>query len=243
MNRLRSTDAPYSIVRCSALDLTVSRNCLPFETRNRAEIAAHWQTAQAENPALFNGKIFMATGVSVNEQSMRASCHATNFATLMYWRTQRNTLNTRNIFANLVLRSSDNALVMGRMAPHTSIAGKTCYPGGSLDASDIRDGQVDATACALRECLEETGIAPGEYTLNPGFIVCWDDRMIAISRVADLKVDAETARRQIQRFMDSEAEPEFDDIIIVRSPSDAVRVIPDRYERELAEYLFHEAQA
>lgn len=240
MSRLRSTDAAYTITRCDVIELNVSLKPLPFERNNTIEIARHWQGAKSDNPALFNGRIFMASAFAISGQTVQATCHAVNFATLMYWRDRLDTDGTQNIFGNIVLRASDGALVMGRMAPHTSIAGKVCYPGGSFDDADVRDGLIDASACATRECLEETGIRPDAYTLADGFVVCSDDRMIAVSRIGELKIEAEAARAQILRFMDRENVPEFDDIIIVRSTSDAERLIPDRYERDLALHLFQE---
>ncbi len=182
----------------------------------------------------------MASELVASTDTLRATCHPTRFATLLYWRTQTETEGAFNIFANTVLRANDGALVMGRMARHTSIAGKFCFPGGSLDAGDVRDGRIDASSAAMRECLEETGIGPLEYALQDRFVVCFNHRLIAISRIAELRVDAEAARTRILDFMATEAVPEFDDIIIVRSTADAERLIPDRYERDLATYLFQE---
>lgn len=230
----------FEIRHVSYVDLTLSPTPLAFETDHTAAIEAHWKIAQVANPALFNGTIFMASTPVLTDDCIRATCHPTRFASLQYWRARTDLDGAFNIFANTVLRASDGALVMGRMAAHTSIAGRVCYPGGSLDEGDVRAGKVDAASAALRECLEETGFGPQAYATQDGFVVCSNPRRIAISRIAKLRVDAETAKARTLGFMAQQAVPEFDDIIIVRSEAEADRLIPDRYERDLAMHLFQE---
>lgn len=233
-------NAPFTIHRVSTTDIHVSPEALDFERDNADAIGANWRAASTAQPALFNGTVHLCVSAGVNGDALTAICHAVRFATLLYWRRQTDKAGLRNTFGDVILRGSDGAVLLGRMAGHTANAGRWCLPGGSFDQNDVVDGRIDPTGCIGRECAEETGLQPGDYSLDPHLLVYRDDRVVAYSQVATLHSSSDEARARVLRFLDSDPGSELADIRLVRSVADAEALIPDTYEARLIAHVFSE---
>ena len=230
----------FAIDRVTYTDIRVSPEPLDFERDHADAIAANWRAASAANPALFNGIVHLCAASEVRGDTLVSTCHAVRFATLMYWRRQVDKGGLRNTFGDVILRSTDGAILLGRMAAHTANAGRWCLPGGSFDASDVTGGRIDPVRCIRRECAEETGFQRQDYVPDPNLLVYRDDRVVAFAQVAVLHISGELARDRVLRFLDSDPEPELDDIRLVRSVAGAEALIPDTYEARLIAHVFSE---
>lgn len=232
--------APFTIHSVASTDIRVSPEPLAFERDHANAIATNWRASSSANPALFNGTVHLCASAEVTGDILTATCHAIRFATLMFWRKQAFEGGLRNTFGDVILRGSDGSILLGHMATRTANAGRWCLPGGSFDENDVIDGRIDPAGCIRRECAEETGLRPGEYSPDPRLLVYRDDRIVAFTQVATLPVSGPEARDRVIRFLDNDPEPELDDIRLVRSVADAEALIPDTYEARLIAHVFSE---
>ncbi len=66
------------------------------------------------------------------------------------------------------------------MGAHTMNAGKIYFPGGTPDLNDVDGDRVDLEASVRREVEEETGLAPAEFEIDPGWHCIPAGPMIAL---------------------------------------------------------------
>ncbi len=214
-----------------------------WETDNSADIHRHWRAAIADKPTMFDGIVYMVGKDRVETapdaaRVYHATCHPMRFSTLTWWRhLGMPPVGFHGTFGNLILRGNDGGLLMARTAAHTASGGMIGFPGGSFDDGDVVDGHLDALGCCQRECAEETGVTPADVDLATGFMIYRDQRRHAISRVGNLRVPADAARARILSFLDTQSEPELDQIHIIRDGRDLDHIDPHPYSRALAEWI------
>ena len=210
-----------TIRRVARATLDIAPGPPQWQTGNTALLDAHWAQASAANEAIFDGQVFLASEGRIADGTVHVTCHLSRFATLDWWRTHgKPEIGFRNIFGSMVLRGSDGALIGGLMAPHTSVPGLFCFPGGSFDRADIDGTGIDAAGGILRECVEETGLAPGLLTVQPGYLAGLGAREICIARIADFAEPAEALLARIEDWSARQTRPEFSEFRILRQPSD-----------------------
>jgi 8-oxo-dGTP pyrophosphatase MutT (NUDIX family) len=225
--------------RVEAVSLTVSPGRVAYEAENAQAIARHWRAARAARPSLFDGVVFFVTAAAFGAQGFQADCVAARYATLHHWiASGRPALGFRNIFGAAALRSSDGALLFGRMAPHTANAGRVYFPGGGFDQTDLAEGRLDPRANILREASEETGLPPKRIALRPGFQVLTDPTRVVIAAIADLPWDAEECLARIGDNLHRQTQPEFCAIHIARNMDDVAGLQADPYAVELSRWIF-----
>jgi 8-oxo-dGTP pyrophosphatase MutT (NUDIX family) len=193
-----------------------------FARERAGDIAAHWEGLAAANPHLFDGRVLVQHARRIEGRVMHARYLETSFAAFIAWRDFGwPDLAMRNGFAMAALRAADGAFLLGRMAGHTANAGKVYFPAGTPDPSDLTaDGRVDLDGSALRELVEETGLAPGEVTVGSGWTTIEAGTRIAFMREMSLPMGAARARALILSRLAAQERPEFSDIVIVRQPAD-----------------------
>lgn len=189
----------------------------PFERDHAEEIAANWEDERAANPALFNGIVLLHSHLALHGRRVVGTCHAVNFAALLYWRKQRGVPSAQHAFAAAALISRDNALIPIRMGPHTASAGRVVFAGGSFDMSDLADGRVDVDANMAREVKEETGIDLAGLRRDARFLLYSTEQKTAIMRRYWLDVDADETVRRIEAFVAGETEPEISGPVVIRA--------------------------
>ena len=112
-------------------------------------------------------------------------------------------------------------MLLGRQGPGQLNSGRVYPPSGLIDGDDLRDGAIDIDASIARELAEETGLAPGALARVARLHRCRsaDGRSRSPSNGA-VALAAEALRQRILDFIDADAEPELDDIVIVRQRAD-----------------------
>jgi 8-oxo-dGTP pyrophosphatase MutT (NUDIX family) len=196
-----------------------------FVARHAADIAGYWRQRTAEKPAMFNGKVLMQCNGHVAGDSFHAEYFQLDYASMVAWHAmgcpQTDGFHIRNGFALGALRSRDGAHLMGVMGQHTHNAGKVYFPGGTPDDSDVKpDGTVDLAGSVLRELEEETGLSPHDVGVGDTWQVAPARERVAFLRDIFIDLPAVEARALIRDRLSRQAEPEFDDIVIVRSAAD-----------------------
>ena len=222
---LRTTD--IVVVPVERLELAFAPRPWPFATERRAEIDALFAALQRVNPTLWNGQVLMLHQYSIADGVFRGFYLETDFASLLAWRHwDFPDGQMRNCFAMAALRGSDDAFLLGVMAPHTANAGRIYFPAGLPDLSDVDGTQVDLARNVAREIREETGLYADDFVAQPGWTT-----VLAGPRIAQIKTfraaeTAQTLRRRVLANLASQAQPEFRDIRIVNSPSDFDPMMP-----------------
>jgi 8-oxo-dGTP pyrophosphatase MutT (NUDIX family) len=119
------------------------------------------------------------------------------------------------------LRGSDGAFICGVMASHTANAGRVYFAAGTPDLSDLRpDGSVDLATSLTRELTEETGLTEADFHVDDEWIIVRRWPTIALVRMVTMPVTAEEGAARIRANIAKEAEPELQDVRIVRSVDD-----------------------
>ena len=209
---------------------------LDYETTHTQAINAHWAEELTRKPALWDGRVHFLRDLEVTDGTLRAAACAARFATLIHWRDQGfPDIGWRHVFGAAVLRASDGAFLMARMAEHTSNAGWVYFPGGAMDEDDVVDGHLDHAGNILREFREETGLDPASVTFAPNFRVVALSYAVAITRTVHLPWPAEEARANLQAGIAHASDNELSEVLIVRGPEDLAGLRVKDYARALVE--------
>ena len=212
------------IRRVAAIDYHPTPYDWVFAREEAARIDAFWDAALAEKPALFDGRVLVAHRVSLHPGEggrLSAEAFETGYKPFLAWREFGFPgAPVSNLFAMGALRSADGAYMLGRMGAGTTSAGKLYFPAGTPEPSDIRDGRVDLEGNILRELEEETGIAPGAVVFEPSWTLVFDDARLACMRGVRSALDAEAMVERFAAFRATQADPELDALVPVRSPDD-----------------------
>ncbi len=209
------------ILPLDRLDIRFDPRPWPFAEARRAEIDAHFQRAQAAQPALWNGRILLLHDHAIDGRVMTGACLETDFASFLAWRDWGFIDGSvRNAFPQAALKAADGAFLLGVMSARTANAGHIYFPSGTPERADIDGDRVDLDATLRRELAEETGLAAGDVTIEPGWTAVFDGPRIALFQVVRLPGPAERARARILANLAAIAEEELADIRIVRSPAD-----------------------
>ncbi|ACL55968.1 NUDIX hydrolase [Methylobacterium nodulans] len=205
---------------------------------NRARIAAHWAERLVAKPAMFNGRVMLASAVTIRDGTAEARLFESDFATLMAFRDFGfPDPSVANIFAAVAPRSRDGAYLLGRMNGHTANAGQVYFACGTPDPSDVRDhGIVDLEASALRELEEETGLVPPQGA-DEGWILVRDRGYLAFIRPMAMAEEAGPLIARAQAHLAGEAVPELSGIVAVHGPQDIDPAVMPVY----AQVFLHDA--
>jgi 8-oxo-dGTP pyrophosphatase MutT (NUDIX family) len=218
---------PLPIHRVTQLDLKYRPWTWPYAVERRGEIEAHFAQKQAEKPQLWNGQVLLGRNPVFAADRFSADYFTTDFASFLTWRDQG--FPDRTIFNGFgmgALRGSDGAFLLGEMAAHTANGGRVYFPAGTPDLDDLRDGTVDIPGSVAREVEEETGLAPGDYRADAHWHCVVSGPLIAMIRILDLPMSAETARAQIEANLARQPSPELAGVHVVRSRADFSPAMP-----------------
>ena len=143
------------------LDLRLDPEPLRLPQRLAQRVDAFWRQASAIEPSLFRGPVYSVRKVErFGLQVLCARLAPTDYAHYLY--SLRLGLPEayacRVFYAAGILRTADDQLVCGEMAPHTAHAGRLQCIAGALDAADLREGSFDLDLSLGREVREEIGV-------------------------------------------------------------------------------------
>jgi len=192
----------------------------PFERDNAAAIDENWRAETEANPALFDGKVVLLSSLTYAGGRLDGLCHIIRFATFMLWRKTRPLGSAEHAYAHAMPVTSDNALILIRMAGHTVNAGRAYFAAGSFEPQDFHEGMADIDFNMLREVREETGLDLSGCERDPIYHLRSSEGASVIFRRYYLNEPAETVAERISAFVAAEEEPEIEGPVIVRGPSD-----------------------
>ena len=189
----------------------------PFALANAAAIDRHWEKETAANPALFNGKVLVGIDCGIKPDGAYRGRHiSVEFKAFLAWRDWGfDPLHGRNIFASALIRPRDGGFVMGRMAAHTSNAGRIYPPSGTLDHSDVAgDGTIDLMASMRRELEEETGLRMARFKAGPAYLV-EEGAKVCLARVFDADLSSDELIDEIRANLERQDDRELEDAVHV----------------------------
>lgn len=194
----------------------------PWARENRALVEAYWKELSRGNPAYFNGRVLVRRRQSLEAGRLSLDYVETDYASFIAFRDHGFPDPTSgNGFAMAALRSADGAYLLGRMADHTSNAGKVYFPAGTPDPQDVLpDGTVDLAGSVLRELAEETGLTAHDVEVTDRWTAVFAGGRTAMMRDLRVPDSAEAVQSRARAFIAREEEPELSDLCIVRSLSD-----------------------
>ncbi len=202
-----------------------------FAREEATRIDAHWRKCTAAKPKLFDGKVLLLRHAEFFQAteglSFRGEFFDTDFRNFLAWRDfgfpDREVF---NCFSMAALRSSDGAFLLGEMGGHTMTAGQIYFAAGTPDMNDIYGETVDLAASVAREMQEETGFAPQEAPVSPGWRLVVEGPKIACMQERRLDLSAEEACARTEKFITSDPDPELARLHAVRGweDIDAVRM-------------------
>ncbi len=228
-------DRTVRIARC---ELGVGSEPWPYADRHRAEIAAHWQRAQAERPKLFDGTVYMLREGTLEGETFRGTYVRTDFKSFLFWRENGYAdASVRDSFGSAVIRSAEGHVLLGRQTSGNVNAGLAYPPGGFIDARDVKDGAIDIEASIARELVEETGIDPADLARAPGYLLTRAGPLVSIGIEWVSPLAAGALRARILAHVERQSVPELADIVIVRSPDEIDEDMMPRYAKALLRRL------
>jgi hypothetical protein len=231
-----SSRAPaVQITEVDHVEIAVAPWRWDFAHERRDEIERHFAARQRELPTLWNGRVLLLNDYTIGRRVLRGTSFETDYANFLAWRDWGCCDSAvANVFAAAALRSADGAYLVGRMAPSTSVAGTWLFPCGTPDPDDINAaGMLDLAASAGRELFEETGLDIGMFKVDPGWTLVRDGGFMALIKRLAAGENAQTLRARVMAYLANEAQPEFSEIRLLRSPAD----FEPAMERFLTAYL------
>ena len=145
-----------------------------FGRDSAGQIADHWARARRGNPALFDGRVLLASGASrrVVERRGRRALWTRFFRNGIFalpcvarlWFSRRAVFNCLSMPA---LRSRDGAFLLGEMGRGHSCAGQLYFPCGTPDRADVDGRSRRSRRRHHSRIVEETGIHVTSGMLTP----------------------------------------------------------------------------
>jgi 8-oxo-dGTP pyrophosphatase MutT (NUDIX family) len=214
-------DLPRDVVvpvHSAEIDLDAAPH--PFETENGAAIGQNWAREKTANPALFNGEVMLLSRLRYRGTRLDGVCHMVRYATFLLWRRWQPAGSAEHAYTHAMPVTSDNALILVRMAPHTANANRVYFAAGSFEPQDFRGGMADIDFNMMREVREETGLDLSGCERDPIYHLRSSEGASVIFRRYYLGQPAEAVADRIRAFVAAEEEPEIEGPVIVRGPSD-----------------------
>ena len=211
------------LARVARIDCAVEAYDWAFARDESARIDAHWSRLRAAKPALFNGRVLLASRLEVDGDALRGACFETGYKCFLAWRDFGFPgAAVLNCFAMPALRAADGAFLLGEMSAGTANEGRLYFPAGTPEPADLDSrGRVNFEGSILRELEEETGITPGEIMLDGGWTIVSSGRpVVACMRLARSSLDTAALQARFAAFIAAEANPELSRLVPVRGVSD-----------------------
>ncbi|MBB2971048.1 8-oxo-dGTP pyrophosphatase MutT (NUDIX family) [Mesorhizobium sp. RMAD-H1] len=229
-----------TVVAIDRVEVRVVPGVLDYAAKNKTAIERNWRDEIAANPNLFNGELYLAPRVHIEDGVLHADFVRSRYETLLYWRRDPEPIRPWHIFGVGVVVSSDNRLIAARMAASNAGGGRIYFPAGSIDDNDIAGGLVDYDANNRREVQEETGLDLSHAEQEAKIHLVTGNRSIALFRRYRFGEDAATLIARIEAHLAGQDEPELDRIIEVSGPGQMGEATPS-YVRAFADWHFSEA--
>ncbi len=210
-----------AVVNLDHVEVTVEPWSWPFASARRAEIDAHFDELKRRYTALWNGRVLMFRSYAVDNGTLTATAFEADYASLCAWRDWEFPDTTvLHFFAPAAIYASDRAYVLGEMAPYTAGAGEITLPCGTPEPEDISGRSVDLIRHIRREITEETGLIADELASEHGWSFVRDRNYIVLVKRFFSFQTADELSARINSNLETQTQPEFSAIWIVRGRAD-----------------------
>lgn len=224
------------------LQLKLTGNKIALSPDMRKKVEDFWHHHAMNNPSYFNGEIFTITKLDIGKDAVRIELTETDFKHHLYTAKigDLGEHNTHTIYPAVVVISSDDKVIFGRMGKETARAGLIQCCGGVPDNQDVRgDGTVDITKTAEREMAEELGLdakdplqvkSLGAHYLTTG----GNESKMALVFIAHLELTAEAFMNHYNTFI-GRFTPEFSELFAVQRTPAAAQAFLDEHAGQFGE--------
>ena len=231
-----TTDPP--IMHVDRLDLTFVPQPWAFAVERRAEIDAWFADLQRAKPAIWNGRVLLLHRHEVSAGVLHGAYLETDYASFAAWRSWGSPeAGVRDCFSAAAIVAADGAVLLGVMGPHTFNAGKVYFPCGTPDPDDRVGNRVDLARSLWRELKEETGFAPADFEVAPGWVSIKDGPLWPQIKLLRAREDAETLQARMRAHLARERQPELSGVHVVRRPDDVTAAMQP-YVRAFLQWHF-----
>lgn len=219
-------------------DCKVTDEGWPWAEKHASAIAEHWQTAIAEKPDLFDGKVLIATEVAVEGSRLNAELTVVRYSALKFWtRSGFPHAGAFNLFGAGIVVTKDGAVLFGEMAAHTANAGFSYFPCGTPDTGDVIDGKLDIEGSIRRELEEETGLGAVDLLPSDQRWIAWDGALFCCARRYDTELTAEEATRITAAHLAAQQRSELARVHLIRRMDDLLTLNVPAYASALVEQV------
>lgn len=223
------------VTEVATCELFVGSGAWAYAVENAAAIEVHWQKAKIENPAYFNGRIFLVDALRIERGALHARLLATEFKNYLHWRANGFPQSgVRDGFGSALIETRDGCYLLGRQRKGNVNAGLAYLPSGFIDPTDASPGGAVAIAASiLREAGEETGLGSERFRPDAGFIVTEHGPQLSIAQRLSIDADAVDVKAEVDRFIAADTNSELEEIIMVKDAVDIASLAMPAYARVL----------
>jgi 8-oxo-dGTP pyrophosphatase MutT (NUDIX family) len=197
----------------------------PVPQTLRERVPDIWARLLTANPKIWDGRILGVSGLGrgpprVEDGVLLGEAREDSYSSFLTWRELGSPeIGVRNLFGSAIAISSDNSVLLGKMAEWTGNAGVIYPPAGSLEPRDVVDGRVRVFESMARELTEETGLAVSEARVGRTFAI-FEGPRISVARGLYFSEDSDTLLRRVRANLEAQSERELSDVIAVRTRSE-----------------------
>jgi hypothetical protein len=200
----------------------------PWAQANRPVIGAYLAKLRSTRPTLFNGTLYLLHEWGIDSATFGGALFETDFASFLAWRDQGcPDTSVFHCFGMAALRAEDGTYLLGLKAEQKARAGKIDFPAGTPEPRDLReDGAVEVTPSILRKLKEQTGLAPEDMRLVPGWHVAISGQRIALIKSMMAPERAPELVARVRGHIEMQRPPELADLVTVHGVADLQPAIP-----------------
>lgn len=223
------------------------RVVLPKELQYKVD--KYWSKQLEAGREYFNGEVFTLDKIITDKDVTKIIVKETTFAHFLYNRSINGGLGkyeVKTVFATGLVMTSDNKIVLGKMAKHTSRAGKVQLSGGGLEKGDLgENGIFNMKHSVRKEVNEELGLNCQDKQRVKNFnyycTVAGDGENVAIVYKIQLLEKADDFLQRYNKFLNElknkKEKAEFENIIFLNRNSNDTKFFIEKNRLNFASYL------
>jgi len=222
---------------------TNKRVSLPEEYKG--EVEKYWKLLLQSGKKFFRGDIFTVTSIKKCSKYIEIFVELTDYAHYLYT-IHKNTYSEndcRIIYTSVLIETSDEKLVLGKMNIDTAAPQKLQFVGGGIDKDDINGNIIDLVHNVKKEVLEELGINTDDkdiikefrpYLLKDG----GHTNFLSVIYKLDLRINEIELLNRFYRYSEELVQqgisPELSSLVLIKSDCDSINdfILNDTREKD-----------
>jgi hypothetical protein len=216
-------------VEIERLELRIGGQVPGVFARDTQLIATKWQKRSTENPHLFNGTVYLLSGLQLENGRLHGEAVELDYASFLHWRGNQEfqaEADLYHAFPLAAIESSDGKLVAVRAAKTTINSGLVYFAAGMFDENDVMGTQLDPTGNMRREVSEETGLNLGQMVAEGALVAFRTGRFVALFQRYLSQRSASQLVSQIEAYASAQATPEIEGAVVIARKADIVQSMP-----------------